>query len=197
MDLVGQMRPETCGGIETTCWAAFRGASYKCYKWDRQFPIHPSHHTWTYLNKHTCTQHRKFLFSCHWTTESLEASKADLGLVPKHWAPFLPKRAASLPRDAYEDAFAEVERGSHRQAAGSTKESILYQKHFLPEETFLGTWHLTCFLQVSVENVESSCFWTAMITHIPSTCWFPWFLLSLFPLFLEYLPQCLKEDTHK
>lgn len=81
MDLVGQMRPETCGGIETTCWAAFRGASYKCCKWDRQFPIHPSHHTWTYLNKYTCTQHRKFLFSCHWTTESLEASKADLGLV--------------------------------------------------------------------------------------------------------------------
>lgn len=79
-------------------------------------------------------------FSCHWPTENLQASKADLGLVPKHRAPFLPKRAVMhLLRNAYEDVFAEVEK--------STKESILYQKYFLPEETFLGTWHLTGFLQ--------------------------------------------------
>lgn len=135
MDLVVLMHPETCGRIETTCW-------------DRQFPILPSHHTWTHHNKYTCTQHRMFLFLATGPqrvykllrlTSGWYQSSGPLSCLKELWC--------SLLRNAYEDVFAKVERGSCREVGGSTKESILYQKHLVPEETFMGTWHLTGFLK--------------------------------------------------
>lgn len=85
MDLVVLMHPETWWDRDNLLRQAISYPLFPPYlNTSQQTHMHPA---------------QNVSFSCHWTTESLQASKAYLWLVPKLWAPFLPKRAVMQPSE--------------------------------------------------------------------------------------------------